>query len=75
MALSRRSAFMVLGWILTVAALTSGSATLVQSTRATVPIWILIMETISQRNRPALNVIVSAVLESTGIILLSTVFV
>jgi drug/metabolite transporter (DMT)-like permease len=73
-ALSRRSVFMGLGWILTVAALTTGSAILVQSTLATVPIWILIMETIHQRKRPAANVIVSAVLASTGIILLSTVF-
>ncbi|CAB4542216.1 MAG: EamA family transporter [Actinobacteria bacterium] len=74
LALSRRSVFMGLGWILTVAALTTGSAILVQSTLATVPIWILIMETISQRKRPAANVIVSALLASTGIILLSTVF-
>jgi drug/metabolite transporter (DMT)-like permease len=74
LALSRRSIFMGLGWILTVVALTSGSAILVQSTLATVPMWILIMETISQRRRPALNVIVSAVLASTGIILLSTIF-
>lgn len=73
-ALSRRSIFMGLGWILTVAALTSGSAILVQSTLATVPMWILLMETISQRQRPAANVIVSAILASTGIILLSTVF-
>lgn len=73
-ALSRRSVFMGLGWILTVAALTTGSAILVQSTLATVPIWILIMETVSQRKRPALNVIISALLASTGIILLSTVF-
>jgi drug/metabolite transporter (DMT)-like permease len=74
LALSRRSVFMGLGWILTVAALTSGSAILVQSTLATVPMWILIMETISQRKRPELNVIISALLASTGIILLSTVF-
>ena len=74
LALSRRSIFMGLGWILTVAALTTGSAILVQSTLATVPIWILLMETISQRKRPALNVIVSAGLATTGIILLSTVF-
>jgi drug/metabolite transporter (DMT)-like permease len=74
LALSRRSIFMGLGWILTVAALTSGSAILVQSTLATVPMWILLMETISQRRRPAVNVIVSAILASTGIILLSTVF-
>ena len=65
---------MGLGWILTVAALTSGSAILVQSTLATVPMWILLMETISQRQRPAVNVIISAILASTGIILLSTVF-
>lgn len=74
LALSRRSIFMGLGWILTVAALTSGSAILVQSTLATVPMWILLMETISQRRRPAVNVILSAILASTGIILLSTVF-
>lgn len=74
-ALSRRSIFMGLGWILTVAALTSGSAIFVQSTLATVPILILIMETISQHKRPKINVVVSAILASTGIILLSTIFV
>jgi drug/metabolite transporter (DMT)-like permease len=65
---------MGMGWILTVAALASGSAILVQSVLATVPIWILIMETIAARKVPATNVIVSALLASTGIILLSTVF-
>jgi drug/metabolite transporter (DMT)-like permease len=65
---------MGIGWILTVAALASGSAILVQSVLATVPIWILIMETIAARKVPATNVIISALLASTGIILLSTVF-
>jgi drug/metabolite transporter (DMT)-like permease len=74
LSLSRRSIFMGMGWILTVAALASGSAILVQSVLATVPIWILIMETIAARKVPATNVIVSALLASTGIILLSTVF-
>jgi drug/metabolite transporter (DMT)-like permease len=74
LSLSRRSIFMGMGWILTVAALASGSAILVQSVLATVPIWILIMETIAARKVPATNVIVSALLASVGIILLSTVF-
>jgi hypothetical protein len=74
LSLSRRSIFMGMGWILTDAALASGSAILVQSVLATVPIWILIMETIAARKVPATNVIVSALLASTGIILLSTVF-
>lgn len=74
LSLSRRSAFMGTGWILTVAALASGSAILVQSVLATVPIWILIMETIAARKVPATNVIVSALLASVGIILLSTIF-
>ena len=74
LSLSRRSVFMGTGWILTVAALASGSAILVQSVLATVPIWILIMETIAARKVPATNVIVSALLASTGIILLSTIF-
>ena len=74
LSLSRRSIFMGMGWILTVAALASGSAILVQSVLATVPIWILIMETIAARKVPATNVIISALLASTGIILLSTVF-
>jgi drug/metabolite transporter (DMT)-like permease len=74
LSLSRRSIFMGMGWILTVAALASGSAILVQSVLATVPIWILIMETIAARKVPATNVIVSALLASVGIILLSTIF-
>jgi drug/metabolite transporter (DMT)-like permease len=74
LSLSRRSIFMGMGWILTVAALASGSAILVQSVLATVPIWILIMETIAARKVPATNVIISALLASIGIILLSTVF-
>jgi hypothetical protein len=74
LSLSRRSVFMGTGWILTVAALASGSAILVQSVLATVPIWILIMETVAARKVPATNVIVSALLASTGIILLSTIF-
>jgi len=74
LSLSRRSIFMGMGWILTVAALASGSAILVQSVLATVPIWILIMETIAARKVPATNVIVSALLASIGIILLSTIF-
>jgi drug/metabolite transporter (DMT)-like permease len=74
LSLSRRSVFMGTGWILTVAALASGSAILVQSVLATVPIWILIMETIAARKVPATNVIVSALLASVGIILLSTIF-
>ena len=74
LSLSRRSIFMGTGWILTVAALASGSAILVQSVLATVPIWILIMETIAARKVPATNVIVSALLASIGIILLSTIF-
>jgi drug/metabolite transporter (DMT)-like permease len=74
LSLSRRSIFMGMGWILTVAALASGSAILVQSVLATVPIWILIMETIAARKVPATNVVVSALLASIGIILLSTIF-
>jgi hypothetical protein len=74
LSLSRRSVFMGTGWILTVAALASGSAILVQSVLATVPIWILIMETIAARKVPATNVIISALLASVGIILLSTIF-
>jgi hypothetical protein len=63
-----------MGGILTVAAVATGSAILVQSVLATVPIWILIMETIAARKVPATNVIVSALLASVGIILLSTIF-
>lgn len=74
LALSRRSIFMGVGWVLTVAALASGSAVLVQSVLATIPIWILGFETISARKRPSTNVIVSAIVASTGIVLLSTLF-
>lgn len=74
LALTLRSIFMGLGWILTVAALMSGSAILVQSILATVPMWILIMETIAQRRRPVLNVILSATVAGAGIILLSTIY-
>lgn len=73
-ALSRRSIFMGLGWILTVAALASGNAIVVQSVLATVPIWILIMETLSAKKLPALNLMLSALTASVGIILLSTIF-
>jgi drug/metabolite transporter (DMT)-like permease len=74
LALSRRSIFMGLGWIFTVAALVSGSAIVVQSVLATVPIWILIMETLSEKKLPSPNVMISAFVASLGIILLSTVF-
>lgn len=69
--LVRRSFFMAIGWMTSITAIQKGSPLVVQTFLATIPITVILIETIAYRKRPDRAVIISAVLTALGIAALS----
>lgn len=69
--LVRRSFFMAIGWMTSITAIQNGSPLVVQTFLATIPITVILIETVAYRKRPDNAVIVSAILAACGIAALS----
>lgn len=69
--LVRRSFFMAIGWMTSITAIQKGSPLVVQTFLATIPITIILIETVAYRKRPDRAVILSAILTAVGIAALS----
>ena len=69
--LVRRSFFMAIGWMTSITAIQKGSPLVVQTFLATIPITVILIETVAYRKRPDRTVIISAVLTALGIAALS----
>ena len=69
--LVRRSFFMAIGWMTSITAIQKGSPLVVQTFLATIPITVILIETIAYRKRPDRAVIISAILTALGIAALS----
>ena len=69
--LVRRSFFMAVGWMTSITAIQKGSPLVVQTFLATIPIIVILIETIAYRKRPDKAIIVSAILAALGIAALS----
>lgn len=69
-----RSIFMGAGWVLTSYAISHGSPVVVQSIISTVPLWILLFETVAYKKSPSKSVIVSSCLACAGICALAFLF-
>ena len=69
--LVRRSFFMAIGWTTSITAIQKGSPLVVQTFLATIPITVILIETVAYRKRPDRVVIISAVLTAIGIAALS----
>lgn len=69
--LVRRSFFMALGWMTSITAIQKGSPLVVQTFLATIPITVILIETVAYRKRPDRAVIISAILTAVGIAALS----
>ena len=69
--LVRRSFFMALGWMTSITAIQKGSPLVVQTFLATIPITVILIETVAYRKRPDRAVILSAILTAVGIAALS----
>lgn len=69
--LVRRSFFMAIGWMTSITAIQKGSPLVVQTFLATIPITVILIETVAYRKRPDRAVIISAVLTALGITALS----
>lgn len=65
--LVRRSFFMAIGWMTSITAIQSGSPLVVQTFLATIPITVILIETVAYRKRPERAVIISAILTALGI--------
>jgi drug/metabolite transporter (DMT)-like permease len=65
--LAKRSMFMSAGWLFSSRAIQSGSPLLVQSVMATVPLFIVILETIIYKKRPTPEIVFSALVTVVGI--------
>lgn len=65
--LAKRSIFMSAGWLFSSRAIQSGSPLLVQSVLATVPLCIVLLETLIYKRRPAPQIIFSALATIIGI--------
>ena len=65
--LAKRSIFMSAGWLFSSRAIQSGSPLLVQSVMATVPLLIVIFETIIYKKRPTPGIVFSALATIIGI--------
>lgn len=65
--LVRRSFFMAIGWMTSITAIQKGSPLVVQTFLATIPITVILIETIAYRKRPDRAVVTSAVLTACGI--------
>ena len=69
--LVRRSFFMAIGWMTSINAIQKGSPLVVQTFLATIPITVILIETVAYRKRPDRAVIISAILTAVGIAALS----
>jgi drug/metabolite transporter (DMT)-like permease len=69
--LVRRSFFMAIGWMTSITAIQKGSPLVVQTFLATIPITVILIETVAYRKRPDNAVIISAILTALGIATLS----
>lgn len=69
--LVRRSIFMAIGWMTSITAIQQGSPLLVQTFLATIPITVILIETVAYRKMPEKVVIVSAICTVIGITALS----
>ena len=69
--LVRRSFFMAIGWMTSITAIQNGSPLVVQTFLATIPITVILIETVAYKKRPDRAVIISAVLTALGIAALS----
>ena len=69
--LVRRSFFMAIGWMTSITAIQNGSPLVVQTFLATIPITVILIETVAYKKRPDRSVIISAVLTALGIAALS----
>lgn len=69
--LVRRSFFMAIGWMTSITAIQKGSPLVVQTFLATIPITVILIETVAYRKRPDKAVIISAILTAFGIAALS----
>lgn len=69
--LVRRSFFMAIGWMTSITAIQKGSPLVVQTFLATIPITVILIETVAYRKRPDRVVIISAILTAVGIAALS----
>lgn len=69
--LVRRSFFMAIGWMTSITAIQQGSPLVVQTFLATIPITVILIETVAYRKRPDRAVILSAILTAAGIAALS----
>ena len=69
--LVRRSFFMAIGWMTSITAIQKGSPLVVQTFLATIPITVILIETVAYRKRPDRAVIISAILTALGIAALS----
>lgn len=69
--LVRRSFFMAIGWMTSITAIQKGSPLVVQTFLATIPITVILIETVAYRKRPDRAVILSAILTALGIAALS----
>ena len=67
MQLVRRSFFMSMGWLASIYAIREGSPVVAQSVMATIPLWVILIEVIAYRKRPARAVIFSAIAIAIGI--------
>jgi len=65
--LVRRSFFMAIGWMTSITAIQKGSPLVVQTFLATIPITVILIETVAYRKRPDRAVVISAVLTACGI--------
>lgn len=69
--LVRRSFFMAIGWMTSITAIQKGSPLVVQTFLATIPITVILIETVAYRKKPDNAVITSAILAAIGIAALS----
>ena len=69
--LVRRSFFMAIGWMTSITAIQKGSPLVVQTFLATIPITVILIETVAYRKHPDRAVILSAILTAVGIAALS----
>lgn len=69
--LVRRSFFMAIGWMTSITAIQKGSPLVVQTFLATIPVTVILIETVAYRKRPDKAVIISAILTALGIAALS----
>lgn len=65
--LVRRSFFMAVGWMTSITAIQNGSPLVVQTFLATIPVIVILIETVAYRKRPDRAVVISAALTACGI--------